>query len=82
MNTTTIRISLETRSVLNELAHTTGVSMQVIIDRALELYRRQQMLTALNDAYAAIHADPDSWQELQAEHSVWDETLQDGLEKL
>lgn len=78
---TTIRISTETRSVLSELVQTTGLSMQAILEQAIDMYRRQRMLMALNDAYAALQADPAAWNDLEAEREEWDVTLNDGLER-
>ncbi len=80
MTTTTIRVSTETRTTLNELAHMAGVSMQEIIERAIEMYRRQQMLTAINVAYAALRTDAVAWDGLETEQADWDATLADGLE--
>lgn len=71
----TIRITQETRNMLSELVQTTGMSMQAIIERAIELYRRQQMLIALNNAYAALQSDEAAWADLEAERSEWDSTI-------
>jgi len=79
MTTTTIRISLRTRDLLQELAHTSGSSMQAVLEQALEQYRRQQLLEATNAAYAALRADPEGWMGLEQEHLAWDQTLADGL---
>ena len=54
--------------------------MQEVVDQALDLYRRQQLLAATNAAYDALRADPDVWQTHQAERAEWDTTLNDGLE--
>jgi predicted transcriptional regulator len=81
LSTTTIRVSLKTRDSLQELARRSGVSMQEVVDQALDLYRRQQLLSATNAAYAALHADSDAWQRLQAERAEWDAALNDGLEQ-
>jgi hypothetical protein len=62
------------------MALATGLSMQSVIERALELYRRQQMLAALNDAYAVLHNDEAAWSAWEAERAAWDVTLVDGLE--
>lgn len=78
---TTIRISTETRTVLSELVQTTGLSMQAILEQAIDMYRRQQMLMALNDAYAALQADQGAWDDLETEREEWDVTLNDGLER-
>ena len=78
MSTTTIRVPTETRDTLSEMARQSGLSMQSVIERAVELYRRQQMLAAINDAYAAVRNDQVAWSALEAERSEWDVTLVDG----
>jgi hypothetical protein len=80
-STTTIRVSLKTRDQLQELARRSGVSMQDVVDQALDLYRRQQLLAATNAAYDALRADPRAWKMHQAERAEWDRTLNDGLEQ-
>lgn len=79
-STTTIRVAMQTRELLQELAQRSGVSMQSILEDALEHYRRQQLLEATNAAYAALHTDAEAWTELEHERRVWDHTLADGLE--
>ena len=78
MSTTTIRVPTETRDTLSEMARQSGLSMQSVIERAVELYKRQQMLAAINDAYAAVSNDQVAWSALEAERSEWDVTLVDG----
>lgn len=80
--TTTIRVSRKTRDRLHDLAKRSGVPMQEVVDKALELYYRQGLLAATNAAYAALRANPTSWQEAQDEMAEWDVTLSDGLEEL
>jgi len=80
MTTTTIRVSVETREALHELAHSDGVSMQEIIDRALEVYKRQRILAETNAAYAVLRENKAAWNALEAERTAWDVTLADGLE--
>ena len=79
--TTTIRVSTDTRDMLQTLARTTGVSMQDILAAALEQYRRQYVLSITNAAYAAVHANTQLWAEVEQEREVWDQTLADGLEE-
>jgi len=78
--TTTIRVYRKTQETLRELAHGSGLSIQEVVEQALEMYRRQQFFDALDAAYAALRADPVAWQEAQAELAEWDVTLNDGLE--
>ncbi len=55
--------------------------MQVILDRAIELYRRQRFLEESNRAFAALRANSKRWKSEQAEREAWDATLADGLEE-
>jgi hypothetical protein len=47
--------------------------MGVVMDRAA-------ILEQVNASYAALRADPEAWQEYQAELAAWDVTLADGLD--
>jgi predicted transcriptional regulator len=82
MTTTTIRISKPMRDLLQQLAQATGVSMQMVLEQALESYRRQQLLAATNAAYGALRTNADTWNQLEEERLVWEQTLTDGLEEL
>lgn len=77
--TTTIRVSTHTRDLLQELARRSGISMQSVIEHAVEHYRRKQILEATNAAYAALHADAGAWAELERDRAEWDQTLADGI---
>jgi predicted transcriptional regulator len=82
MTTTTIRVSLRTRDELQDLARRAGMSMQQVLDQALEQYRRRQTLELTNAAYAALQANPAAWADLREERAQWDATLSDGLEEV
>ncbi len=77
--TTTIRVSRRTRETLREITQTSGYSVQEVVEQALELYKRRQLLEATNAAYAALQDDPDEWSALEVELEAWDLTLDDGL---
>jgi predicted transcriptional regulator len=81
MATTTIRVSLRARDLLQELAQTSGSSMQAVLEQALEQYRRQQLLEATNAAYAALRAAPEARANLEQERLAWEQTRADGLEE-
>jgi predicted transcriptional regulator len=81
MATTTIRVSLRGRDLLQELAQTSGSSIQVVLEQALEQYRRQQLLEATNAAYAALRAAPEARANLEQERLAWEQTRADGLEE-
>lgn len=78
MATTTIRVSTDTGDALQIFAQTNGTSMQQVIEKALELYRRQEVLDKINAAYAALRENPIVWNEIEAERDVWDAALADG----
>jgi hypothetical protein len=77
----TVRVTEKTRAVLRALARERDVPIHEAVERAVELYRRQQVLEATNAAYAALRADSPAWQELEEERGIWDVTLADGLEE-
>lgn len=81
MTTTTVRVSKRTRDLLQELARTSGVSMQHLLEEALEYYHREKILAATNAGYAALQEDEQAWAELEQERGEWDQTLSDGLEE-
>ncbi len=66
----TIRVSDDLHSVIRELAN--GESMQGVISKAIELYRRQALLEKANAAFAALRQDPAAWAQEQAERAEWD----------
>ena len=74
MNTLTVRISATSRNILRNLAAKEGVSMQAILDKAVESYRRQLFLQEVNKAYAVIRQDDKAWSEIEKEHAAWDTT--------
>ena len=81
MATTTIRISLRVRDLLQELAQTAGTSLQAVLEQALEQYCRQQLLEATNAAYATLRAAPEALADLEQERLAWEQTLADSLEE-
>lgn len=42
--------------------------------------QEDELLAAMNRAYAAVRSDPDEWAALKAEREMWDATLLDGLD--
>ena len=82
MATTTIRVSLHVRDVLQELAETSGSSMQAVLEEAIEQYRRQLLLEATNAAYAALRAAPAAWARLEQERQAWEPIRATGVETI
>jgi predicted transcriptional regulator len=80
MSSTTVRVSEPTHRTLRELSEQLGESMQGILDKAIEDYRRKRLLERTNAGYAALRGDPDAWEEELAERSDWENTLSDRLD--
>lgn len=74
-----IRITDETHATLRNLSHQTATSMQDIVAKAVEAYRRQRILELSNAAHTDLKADPHAWQGMLDERAAWDVTLADGL---
>jgi hypothetical protein len=79
MGQTTVRVTESTRTLLRRLAAAEGRSMQIIIATALEAYRRDRFLRAVNAGYATLREDAAAWARVAEERAAWDRTLLDGL---
>lgn len=74
-----LRIGEETHRKLRELARREGVSMQAVLDKALEEYRKKQFFDSLGAAFEALKTDPKAWAEEQQERKVWAQTVADNV---
>jgi len=81
MGSLNVRISQASYKTLRKLAELESDSMQAVLSRAIEAYRRARFLQEANNAYLALRADPKAWAQEQAERHAWDATLADGLEQ-
>ena len=80
MSAATVSISEASHQLLRELAEHKGQPMTLVLDKALDAYRRQLFFDRLNAGYAELQADPEAWAEHLAERKDWDTTLMDGLD--
>lgn len=71
----TIRINEKTLSDLREIAKHTGQSVQAVLDRAIEEYRRKMFLEEANAAFDALRKDSKAWAQEETERAEWDATL-------
>ena len=78
----TVRISRETKSVLSKMSQEWGIPQGAVVNIAIEKTRRQMILDAANDSYAAMRKDPEASKKFDEEVAAWDVTLDDGLEGL
>ena len=81
MPSLTVRIDDASRQTLRELSERCGESMQEILSRAIEEYRRRHFLETANSAFAALRKQPKAWKQEQEERKAWDRTLRDGQRK-
>jgi hypothetical protein len=79
--TSIVRISPHAHELLRRLAEEESESMQAVLDKAIERYRRERFLRAANDDYATLQRDPKAWKQELQEREVWEGTSSDGLEK-
>jgi hypothetical protein len=75
-----VRINPNSWKTLKEIAGCMGETMQVVLDQAIEAYRRQWLLERANEAYVALRNDRSEWEEEVAERKEWDAVLGDGMD--
>jgi Regulator of G protein signalling-like domain len=80
-HTPNVRISPRAHDLLRQMAVEEQQSMQSVLDRALEHYRREKFLRAANADYAALRIDHKGWKDELRERELWEQTLSDGLKK-
>jgi hypothetical protein len=78
MSSTTVRVSEPTHQTLRELSEQLGISMQGVLDQAIEDYRRKRVLEQANAGFAALRGDSEAWKDELAERAQWESTLADG----
>ena len=61
-----------------QLAETSVETVQTVLDKAIENYRRYVFLTRANQAFVALRRNGELWQEELAERELWDQTMADG----
>jgi predicted secreted protein len=75
----TVRITRESHKTLRSMAKQSGVSMQVLLEEAVEELRRKRFFREFNAAYRRLRSKPTAWKEEQRERRMWEGTLGDGL---
>jgi hypothetical protein len=76
----TIRIGEETRNILHEISQQEKISIQAVLEKAIEKSRRQYVLAQTNRAYTKLRKNPQAWEEEMNERTSWENTLSDDLE--
>lgn len=74
----TVRISKSSHRALRDLAEREHVPLQTVLDRAIENYRRNRFLDAVNATYEALRSDQRKWTTELNERAEWSRTAGDG----
>lgn len=78
--TTTIRVSIASRDQLQQMANEQGRTVSQVLDRLIELDRRERFWREMEVAVERLRADPEAWADYQAEAALWENaTIGDGL---
>ena len=80
-HTPNVRLSPRTHALLRQIADEEQQSMQAVLDKAIERYRRERFLHAANADFAALKRNPKAWKDELRERELWEQTLADGLAK-
>ena len=81
MSELTVSISESTHETLLKLAETSGETIQAVLDKAIENYRRYVFLIQANQAFEVLRQNETLWQEELIERQIWDQAIADGAEE-
>ena len=76
---TTAKMSDQSHILLKQISEKTGKPMQLVLDEAVELYRREKFFEELNREVLATKSDSKLWREELEERALFEGTLYDGL---
>ncbi|MDP9151286.1 MAG: toxin-antitoxin system protein [Myxococcota bacterium] len=75
----TVRIDSASHAALSVIARAKHIPLAEALARAVEAYRREWLIQAMDADYAALRAEAKEWAEEQDERASWDTTSADGL---
>ncbi len=76
-----VSISKKAHKVISQISEMEGLALSEVLDKAVESYRRQKLLSKTNQAFQKLKNDQNAWREEIAERKIWEQTLADGIEK-
>ena len=77
--TVTIRVTPQTRDLLNRISAQRGMSAGELVEELATQAEDLALLEAAQQHYESLMADPDAWAEYRIEVTAWDGTSGDGL---
>ncbi|MDQ2746157.1 MAG: toxin-antitoxin system protein [Acidobacteriota bacterium] len=75
-----VSISEKSQKIIRQISETENMAISDILDDAVEVYRRQKLLSRTNQAFQKLKEDPQAWREELADRQLWERTLTDGAE--
>ena len=75
-----LRVSKEIHEKLRDFARQEGISMQSVLEKALDEYQKTRFFDSLDAGFAALKRDPEAWAEELKERRLWETTLMDGID--
>ena len=78
---TQLRVNESTHAAIRNLAQEFGESMQSIVEKAIERYKREMFLESLNQDFKRLRENDKAWNEELDERRLWENTLTDGVEE-
>lgn len=82
MSTIQVRISENTHTAIREISRQIGESMQSVVERAVERYRRELFLNSLNRDFDELRNDEAAWRDELDERGIWEVTIADGESRI
>ncbi len=76
-----VRVTEATHIIIRDLAKEFGESMQSIVDKAVERYKRELFLEGLSQDFKILQENEADWTLELEERKLWENTLLDGVEK-
>jgi hypothetical protein len=78
---TQLRVNESTHAAIRNLAQESGESMQSIVEKAIERYKREMFLESLNQDFKRLRENEEAWNKELEERRLWENTLTDGVEE-
>lgn len=75
------RISDTDHKILQDISTKTGMSHQLIIHEALDIYQRDRLLDEINEGFARLKSNKKEWAAELRERRIWENTNLDGLKE-
>lgn len=76
-----VRVNESTHILIRDLANEIGESMQSVVDKAVQRYKRELFLESLNEDFRNLRENSEDWKAELEERKLWENTLLDGDEK-